>query len=199
MSDNKKKRTWPCIFAGCGLVVLMLLVIGGVFLYAGWQGYQESAKIIEVQDREPQLEDPYSLSSDQNDSLISYGYPEAFTILFYEEERPGGGTQTIRLETWDYYTQGLGLTYINGVLEGKDPIEIGDISTVAPLPYFPEQFAAYMSLEEVISAAGIDTYVEIPLENEFMQEGVLYYANSLSFGLKDDQLIYIEAIALTNE
>ena len=56
-----------------------------------------------------------------------------------------------------------------------------------------------MSLEEVISAAGIDTYVEIPLEKEFLEGGVSYFANSLTFGLKNDELLYIEALALSTE
>ena len=76
-------------------------------------------------------------------------------------------------------------------------MEVTEIGTIDPLPYFPEQFGAYMSLDEVISAAAIDTYAEIPVEDEFIQGGVLYFANSLSFGLKDDQLVYLEAIALT--
>lgn len=54
-----------------------------------------------------------------------------------------------------------------------------------------------MNLEEVIAAAGIDTYIEIPLEKEFLEGGISYFANSLTFGLKNDELIYIEALALT--
>lgn len=54
-----------------------------------------------------------------------------------------------------------------------------------------------MNLEEVIAAAGIDTYIEIPLEKEFLEGEISYFANSLTFGLKNDELIYIEALALT--
>ena len=54
-----------------------------------------------------------------------------------------------------------------------------------------------MSLDEVIAAAGIDSYVEIPLEKDFLEGGVSYFADSLTFGLKDNQLLYIEALALT--
>ena len=198
MSDRKRSKR-PRVFVVFGFIVLILLIIAGLYLYSGWLGYQESPKIIEVQSRDPKFQDPYQLSPEQQDKLFTYGYPEAFTILFYEEEIAGGGTQPVRLETWDYYTQGIGLTFINGELTAEDPIEVGVMGAIEPLPYFPEQFKAYMSLDEVISAAGIDTYVEIPIEDEFIQGGVLYFANSLSFGLKDDQLVYLEAIALTSE
>ncbi len=74
-----------------------------------------------------------------------------------------------------------------------------DPGTLYPLPYYPEQFSAFMSLDEVIAAAGIETYVEIPLEKEYLKDGVVYYAQSLTFGLKDNELLYIEALALTTE
>lgn len=199
MTVENKGKTRSGLRTGFVILAVLILVGVGLYLYFGWLGYQESPKIIEVQGREPQFQDPYSLSAAQQDSLLNYGYPEAFTILFYDEEQPGGEIQTVRLETWDYYTQGMGLTFINGELTAEDPLEVGEIGTIDPLPYYPEQFSAYMSLAEVISAAAIDTYIEIPIEDDFIQGGVLYYANSLSFGLKDDQLVYLEALALTSE
>ncbi len=199
MNQTKKKRGWAFLGLGCGCLVFVIIVILGIFLYAGWLGYKEAPMIVEVQEYSPQLQDPYTLSPAQEEELFTYGYPEAFTILFYEEETVGGGTAPVRLETWDYYTQGIGLTFINGDLIAEDPLEIDDVGSLDPLPYYPEQFSAFMSLEEVISAAGIDTYVEIPLEKEFLEGGVSYFANSLTFGLKNDELLYIEALALSTE
>ena len=199
MNQTKKKRGWVFFGLGCGCLVFVIIVIVGIYLYAGWLGYKEAPLIVEVQESSPQLHDPYSLSPAQEEELFSYGYPEAFTILFYEEETVGGGIATVRLETWDYYTQGIGLTFINGELIAEDPIEIDNVGSLDPLPYYPEQFSAFMSLEEVISAAGINTYVEIPLDKEFLEGGVSYYANSLTFGLKNDELLYIEALALSAE
>jgi hypothetical protein len=199
MPENKTKKRWVGIGLGCGLLILVILIGLGVFLYAGWLGYQETPKQVEVQKSNVQLEDPYQLSTEQEDQLFTYGYPEAFTILFYEEETISGTLQTIRLETWDYYTQGIGLTFINGELIAEDPIELGEIVTLDPLQYYPEQFSAFMSLDEVIAAAGIDNYVEVPLEKEFIDSGISYFAHGLSFGLKNDQLMYIEALAITND
>ena len=196
--QKKKKQGWAIFGLGCGCLVFVIIVIVGVYLYAGWLGYKEAPKIIEVQESSGQLQDPYTFTPEQEEQLFSYGYPEAFTILFYEEETVTGTVEPVRLETWDYYTQGIGLTFINGELLAEDPIEVSDLITLDPLPYLPEQFSAFMSLEEVIAAAGIDTYVEIPLEKEFLEDGVAYFANSLTFGLKDGELRYIEALALAD-
>ena len=199
MTQKKNKKGLAIFGIGCGCLVLIIILIAGIYLYAGWLGYKEAPKIVEVQESSPQLQDPYTLSPAQEEELFSYGYPEAFTILFYEEEIVGGGISTVRLETWDYYTQGVGLTFINGELIAEDPIEVTDIVNLDPLPYYPEQFTAFMSLEEVISAAGIDSYVEIPLDKEFLEDGVSYFANSLTFGLKDNELLYIEALAVSTD
>jgi hypothetical protein len=197
---QKKRKTGLVIFGvGCGCIFFIILIAAGIYLYAGWLGYQEAPKLVESVETNVLLEDPYQLSSEQEEKLFTHGYPEAFTILFYEEEVLGGGIQTVRLEVWDYYTQRIGLTFINGELEAEEPLDPGEIGSIDPMPNFPEQFSAFMSLAEVTSAAGIDSYIEIPLEKEFMQDGVLYYANSLSFGLKDNELIYIEALATSSD
>ena len=195
--NPKKKQGWAIFGLGCGCLIFFILVIAGIYLYAGWLGYKESPMIVEVQEPSIQLEDPYTLSPTQEEQFYTYGYPEAFTILFYEEETVSGKIETVRLETWDYYSQGVGLTFINGELIAEDPIDIENPGTLEPLPYYPEQFSAFMSLEEVIAAAGLDTYVEIPLEKEFLEGGISYFAKSLTFGLKNDELMYIEALALS--
>ncbi|MGB2963586.1 MAG: hypothetical protein WBB69_06325 [Anaerolineales bacterium] len=198
MTQEKKKPGWVIFGIGCGCLVFVVLVAIGIYLYAGWLGYKEAPMIVDVQETSPQLQDPYTLSPAQEEELFTFGYPEAFTILFYEEETVGGGIAPVRLETWDYYTQGIGLTFINGDLIAEDPLEIANVGSLDPLPYYPEQFSAFMSLEEVIAAAGINTYVEIPLDKDFLEGGVSYFANSLTFGLKNDKLLYIEALALTS-
>ncbi len=182
---------------GCGCLLLVILISLGLFLYAGWQGYQESPKSIEVQSKKIHYEDPYILSSPQEEQLYSYGYPDAFTILFYEEETLSGSADQVRLEVWDYYSQGLSLTFLNGDLITEDQLLMDTLGLVEPLMYYPEQFSAFMNLEQLIAAADIDHYVEIPLENGFVDEGVVFYSNGLTFGLKNNALIYIEALALS--
>lgn len=196
---SAKRGLGICLFAGCGGLLALLLAAGGIFLFAGWQGYQEAPKIIEGVQPGPHLQDPYTLSPAQTDVLISRGYPEAFTLLFYEEESVDGSLQDVRLESWDYYSLGVGYTFINGDLTAEDALDITEIGQLAPMPYYPEQFGAYMSLEEVLAAAALDTYIEIPLEKEFLEDGDLYYGESITFGLVDGELRYLEALALIEE
>ena len=53
--------------------------------------------------------------------------------------------------------------------------------------------------DEVIAAAGIDTYIEIPLDKNFLDGGASYFANGLTFGLKNNELLYIEALAISSD
>jgi hypothetical protein len=191
-SRRKKRLIWV-------ILPLILIIAAGFYLYAGWLEYQESPMSIEVLEGPMQTERTYSFSQDQEDQLVIYGFPEGFTILFYEEETLDGGVQSVRLETWDYYTQGIGLTFENGDLTAEDKIEIESIGNLEPLPYSPDQFSAFMSLNEVIAAAGIDNYVEIPLDKEFLEGGVSYFAKALTFGLKDNELLYLEALAIHSQ
>lgn len=199
MAQTNKRRGWAIFGMGCGCLLFILILVTGLYLYAGWLGYKEAPMVVEVQEYNPQLDDPYTLSPAQEEKLFTYGYPEGFTILFYEEETLNQGVQTVRLETWEYYTQGIGLTFINGEITAEDPLEVTITDSLDQLPYYPQQFDAFMSLDEVLATAGIDTYVEIPLDNEFIDGGVSYFAKSLTFGLKNDELLYIEALAISSE
>lgn len=180
-------------------ILLLVLSAAGVYLYAGWAGYQEAPKYIEVQDTPERAVKAYDLSNDQEEVVLSHGYPDAFMILFYEEETPGEGIRIVRLESWDYYTLELAFTFINGETVSQGPFDWDFQGDLISAPYAPEQFSAFMSLAEVIAAGEIDAYIEVPLNKELMDEGKLYYANSLSFGLRDDQLVYIESLALISD
>ncbi|MFO8036530.1 MAG: hypothetical protein R6U57_07890 [Anaerolineales bacterium] len=197
VSGNRKgKRIWIPLGIVCGGI---LVVLGGIFLWAGWQGYQEAPKLIEGSVPQGSSGVGYLLTPDQAGIQTELGPPEAFTLLFYEEETVDGSLRDVRLESWDYYSQGVGYTFINGELTGEDELDISEIGQLAPMPYDPEQFEAYMSLNEVLAAASLETYVEIPLEKAFLEGGDLYYGESLTFGLVDGELRYLEALALIEE
>ena len=59
MTQEKKKTGWAIIRLGCGCLVFVVLVAIGIYLYAGWLSYKEAPMIVEVQEYNPQLEDPY--------------------------------------------------------------------------------------------------------------------------------------------
>lgn len=141
----------------------------------------------------------YSLSGDQAAVIDHLGNPEAFSILFYEEEQVDGSLIDVRFETWSYYSGGLEYTFINGDQVAEDLLEIELLGELVPIPYRPEQFIAYMSLDEVIASGGLETYLVVPLEKELVDSGEVYYADELTFGMKNDELLYIEALALELE
>ncbi len=196
---TKAKRSWRPLAIGCGAVVLIVAVVAAVFLIGGWQSYQQEPKIVE--ELEPQALDlvSYAPSMEQLRAIDRLGYPDAFAILFYEEEQMDGSYDDVRFETWSYYSAGLEYTFINGEQVAEDPLEIELLGELVPIPYRPEQFIAYMSLDEVIASANLETYLVVPLEKELVKDGEVYYADELTFGLKNDELLYIEALALEIE
>jgi hypothetical protein len=196
---SKPKRTGRPMILGCGLGVLIVIVLAAVFLIIGWQAYQQEPMIVDGVEPNDLALSQYSLSSDQQNMIDQLGYPEAFAILFYEEEQVDGSFMDVRFETWSYYTSGVEYTFINGVQEAEDPLEFGLVGDLIPIPYQPEQFVAFMSLDEVIASAGLETYMVIPLEKEIVEDGEVYYADELTFGLKNDELRYVEALAVELE
>jgi hypothetical protein len=153
--------------------------------------YQTSARLVEGPRGADVLPEAYSLSAAQQAQVAESGYPESFLLLFYEEELEDGSTSAVRYEVWDYYALDQQVIFTNGELAAEQALDAGE---VAPLPtaYKPDQFLAYMSLDEVVAAAQLQSYLAIPLEQALLPEGEIYYAGGLAFGLKDGQLLYIE-------
>jgi len=180
---------------GCATLVVLCLVGAGIFTIGGFAEYQALPKIVEDVQVEAGAAAPLPLSAEQQRIRAERGDPEAFMILFYEEPLEDGAVGDVRTETWSYYTQGVEYTFINGEMVGEDPLEV-DLGELAPVPYKPEQFQAYMDLEEVVASAGVDSFLVVPLEKELVEGGEVYYADRLTFGLKDDELRYIEALGL---
>jgi hypothetical protein len=200
-SSQNKKAGWLLVGRfgfSKGRGVLLLLLVGGLLLSGG-------CSLQDVMQRSglsgpgtSQVED-YQLSAEQSELVREIGYPESFILLFYEEEAVDGSLQIVRLETWDYYTEGESYTFVNGDLDSRDSLDVGALGSLAPLPYVPEQFAANMSRDDVLAASGVEDFIEVPLEKEYLEGGDLYYADSLAFGLVDGELRYLEALALVEE
>ena len=62
--------------------------------------------------------------------------------------------------------------------------------------YTPDMFIASMDREKIAAIADLDSWVIIPVEDELVFDGDLYYADGLGFGLKNSELVYIEAYSL---
>ena len=196
-SKSAKKRGWVIFAAGCGVLTAIFIILLVIYLAIGWQSYQNAPKVVSDLESEILTSEEYELGQDQMDAYISYGYPEAFRILFYDETLPDGSIGPVRLESWTYYTLGVELTFLNGEKSGEESLNISQFSTLKLPPYYPEQFSAYMSLAEVMTAAGLDQYAVIPLEKDYLEGSEVYYGPQLSFGMKDGELRMVEVMGLT--
>lgn len=199
-SAGRRARRLPRpLLLGCGGGLLLALAAGAVLLLGGLAEYRASPKIVEGIEPGSAAAEAYALSPVQQQVRAELGAPQAFTLLFYEEQLEDGSLGDVRLETWSYYTDGVEYTFINGEQVAREALELDLGGEIIAIPYRPEQFAAYMSLQEVIDNAGLTTYLVVPLEKELVPGGEVYYADELTFGLKEDELLYLEALALQVE
>jgi hypothetical protein len=187
-----KKRS--CVISSSlvlgGILSLLLLgVLAAGLIY--YSEYQTSARLVEGPRTNASIPSRYNLTPDQQALVAESGYPESFSLLFYDEELADGSQGTIRYEVWDYYTQDKQYVFVNGELTGEQALDAGEVSSL-PTGYRPEQFLAYMSLDEVVTAAQVNSYLVVPLEKSLLPGGQVYYTAGLAFGLKDNQLLYVE-------
>ena len=195
--NSGKKRGWTIFAIGCGIITIIIVLLLVIYLFIGWQSYQNAPKFISEAKSDITVIKEYDLHQDQMDAYLDHGFPEAFRILFYDEILPDGSIVPVRLESWSYYSQGIELVFLNGEQSGEESLNNHQLDVLIIPPYYPEQFSAYMSLAEVITAAGLDQYAVIPLDKEFLEEGEVYYGPQLSFGMKDGELRMVEVMGLT--
>lgn len=60
-------------------------------------------------------------------------------------------------------------------------------------------FIRKMNMEEVLAAAGQDTYLEDPIEKTLLVNADLYFTRGLVFGMSDGELRYLETVPLSQE
>jgi hypothetical protein len=184
------------LILGCATGTLIVVVLTVIFLITSWRIYLQEPRLVEGAEAEAPALAPYTLTPDQVDVTSHLGNPEAFAIMFYDEEQSDGSTLEIRFESWSYFTAGQEYTFVNGEQIAKDTLDIEPVDSLLQNAYRPEQFVAYMSLNALIASAELDRYLVVPLEKELVDGGEVYYSGGLTFGLKDNQLMYIESLPL---
>lgn len=186
----KEVLPWKEILPWTVFAVLTLTVL--LMVYFVGASVQTASRILQLESSDLHAEE-HTLSPAQLESIGTYGAPQAFTILFYTEEVEGGSLATFRHESWTYYSAGVELTFLNG-----DLIEEAQLSftstTLQSMPYRPEQFRPFMTLEEITAAIGSQEVLEVPVEPEIARGGKVYYAGQLSFALAQGELVYIEVV-----
>ena len=192
----KSKSKWIGRFSlGCVFILFVVILGIAALLFFMNRELNEAAAIVELEQPKQTAFTPYTLSNEQIQAIQDYGYPDAFSILFYRQNDDNNQVQDIRLETWTMLDDDLELTFLNGTLTETEAME-DQLVPYYPAEYRPELFSANMSLDEVLTAAGIEEYLVVPLEDELLKDSEVYYAGQLMFGLKDDQLRYIETVIL---
>ncbi|MCJ7678671.1 MAG: hypothetical protein MUO35_13235, partial [Anaerolineales bacterium] len=125
---------------GCGKPAgILMLVIGAflalaiVLLYLGRYAYRQMPLEASVRSPSEPTGNVYSLSPDQQAAVAERGYPEAFSILFYEELDENGVVVPVRHEIWSYYTQGVAISFLDGGAAGEGPLDV-NVDEIEPVP-----------------------------------------------------------------
>jgi hypothetical protein len=172
-----------------------LLVLGLMLLYVGRYAYRQLPVEAELREPGPITGDVYPLSADQQAIVAQRGHPQAFSILFYEELDEEGAVVPVRSEVWSYFDQGIALSFLDGLAAGETKLEVPAVE-ITPVPYRPEQFSAFMSLEAILDSTGLLSFLIVPTEAELVPGGEVYHADQITFGMKHGELLSVETHAL---
>jgi hypothetical protein len=192
---GKRNAGFPrwLILAVTVLIFACLFTIVIITIFA-IRDYNATPRIIEDIQVNAHTSD-YQLSTAQREAIGANGYPDGFTLLFYDDEATG---KVMRFETWLYLLPGMQYSFLNGEDQGVESIAAID-SEVLDMTYYPEQFTAYMSLEEVLSAAGLTEMMVMPLEEALVPGGQSFFGDRITFGLKNGQLMYLETLPFVSD
>jgi len=165
-----------------------VIVLGKV----GYEEFLRSPRLTSVFAHQEQTT-TYQLSPDQQGYVDENGYPASFSILFYQEQDADGQVEEVRYETWYYFNPNLKVTFVNGRFSAAEASELQGGGS--GWNYCPEIFTAYMTSEQVAEAADFREWLIVPVEENLVANADVYYADGLTFGLKNGKLIYIEMFA----
>lgn len=187
-------RRWPVWLVLAAATALAVTAIGTAGLVLAARGaLSHWARLVSEAAPQAPARSPYPLGEDHALAIRDHGVPQAFTLLFYEE-----AGAPVRAETWTYYSEGLEIDFVDGELQRERAIQ-AVTGEIVPVPYRPDQFAALMTLAEVLASAQIDYYFVVPLEEELVAGGEIYYADEIMFGMKDGRVRYVQVLALGAE
>lgn len=194
---TRAARAWT---PGCILGLLVsaaLILLSGTYLWL-YADHAGPTRVSLSRPAEAPALPPYSLSADQQRLVDELGYPDSFTLLFYQELDDEDYPYDVRFECWHYVELGRDISFVNGA-------KVRDESTGAPerqlvaAPYRPEQFTAAMYLGEVLGSAGITEYVRAAADPALVASGEVYLARQLAFGMKAGRLVAVQTLPLEME
>ena len=185
-------KTIRCIGAALLLLVgtaMCMLFVGVIAL--GVEDYNLTPRLVRGLSFSDPPSEVYTYSIEQMDWAEQA--PEGFYILFFNREAPNGDIEEVRYEEWFYYSEGIRVVFENGEIISQETIPA---ETVTPSPYTPAQFSAFMSRKEIAATLNLEEWLIIPVEKAVVEKAQIYYADQLTFGLQDEELIYVESLTV---
>ena len=138
---------------------------------------------------------------DRPEVLARLGRPDAFDISLVEVE---GGQ--VRLESWRYYQYGTRVDFVDGEAVLTAEIEPLPDGTIFAAWYDPLAFSAGMTAAEASEVAGaaspagtIPTVMDLAEGGEELAGGTALVGDQILIGLYQDQVVYVETVALMPE
>jgi hypothetical protein len=190
------KLSRKTIFAsGCLALTLAILALGVVLVLVVVGVVSVTPRSVSVAQTQPPPSDAYPLSSEQQALIQELGYPDAFTLLFYQADQTD---QAMRLEIWTYYQLGQEVTMLNGQVIEQDEID-AIAGPLAQAPYRPEQFIGGMDFDAALQASRLEEYLQVPVEPTGIPGGTLLFGQQIALGFQDETLAYVESFALDSE
>jgi hypothetical protein len=196
MRPKASRVRWP----GCVLGILFiaaLVVVSGAYLWL-YMDHTGPTLVRASHQAEPPAQAPYTLSTEQQQLVDEIGYPDTFTLLFYQDLDEQDQAYDIRFECWHYGAAGRDVVFVNGEKLNDESASAPEGALVAA-PFRPEQFSASMGLKDVLASAGISEYVRAAADPGLVASGEVYFASQLTFGMKAGHLMAVETVPLEAE
>lgn len=139
----------------------------------------------------------YTLSVTQQACVDEYGYPDRFTIFFFDEMLPDGEMFSMRHESWYYDARGYEIVFRNGdkfTERNGAPIQIEGLGHTV---YTPQEFTAETNLDALLTAQG-ETGFFVQNIDDGLITGELVFIQGLAVGFEDGHLAYVETLPLSD-
>jgi len=137
----------------------------------------------------------YTLSATQQAYVDKHGYPDRFSIFFFDEMLPDGEMYSMRHESWYYDARGYEIVFRNGdkFTERNDaPIQIEGMGRTV---YSPQEFTAETNLDALLALRG-ETGFFVQNVDDNLITGELIFIQGLATGFEEGRLSYVETLPL---
>ncbi|MBT3188444.1 MAG: hypothetical protein HN736_13885 [Anaerolineae bacterium] len=137
----------------------------------------------------------YTLSTTQQAFVDANGYPDRFTIFFFDEMLPDEQTFPMRHESWYYDARGYEIVFRNGdkfTERTGAPIQIEGLGRTV---YSPQGFTEKMNLDALLNTRGETGFFVQNVDDDLIT-GELIFIKGLAAGFEEGRLSYVETLPL---